>query len=699
MSSIPTPWKSETKVNTSENGGSNQFKPVTASLGDGGYVVVWYDSSLVHNPLGHAIVAQKYDAAGHKVGGEVKISQFTNGDQYTPAITAMPDGGVAIAYVDVFTGDADIYVRRYDVNLKLLRTDNIDLGANWTNQPKITAFADNSYVVTYTTGATELATDADIVARVVSSTGTVGAQFDILNETDNRYDSQVATLSNGNFVVAMTDEYLGSATDTDILFRIMTPSGGQVVGPNWVVGADGSASESQPDVAALAGGGFVVVWTDTGADDGDIRATIYNNAGAPNRSDFLVNTTKSGMQFEPNVLALKDGGFLVTWNDGTANATVDRERAQRFDADGNKVGAEFIVRSGPSGDDPETTLLADGRIVYAVQHHNGETGNEDINTSIYDPRTAADFGADGTSDILWRHNDGTVALWTMNGAQVKSNPVVASATVAPTDWHIEDTADFNGDGRADILWRHDSGAVALWQMNGALIAATPTVADAATAPTDWHIQGTGDFNDDGKADILWRHDDGTVALWQMKGAQIASSAVIAGPGLAPNDWHIQGVGDFNGDAKDDILWRNDDGSLALWQMNGAQVASTAFVAGPAQASTDWHVHGVGDFNGDAKDDILWRNDDGSVAVWLMNGSQIASTAILANPSQAPLDWHIEDVLDVNGDGKDDVLWRNDDGSVAAWLMNGLNIAATPTIASAAQAPLDWHIAHHQYDVV
>jgi hypothetical protein len=50
-----------------------------ARLADGGYVLVWTDSSRTHSPNGSAIVGQRYDSLGNKV--EVKISQFSSGDQ------------------------------------------------------------------------------------------------------------------------------------------------------------------------------------------------------------------------------------------------------------------------------------------------------------------------------------------------------------------------------------------------------------------------------------------------------------------------------------------------------------------------------------------------------------------------------------------------------------------------------------------
>src|SRR6266511_3425101 len=79
---------------------------------------------------------------------------------------------------------------------------------------------------------------------------------------------------------------------------------------------------------------------------------------------------------------------------------------------------------------------------------------------------------------------------------------------SPNDWHIQGTGDFDADNTSDILWRHDSGQTYIWEMGTGLnVKAEGTIVHAAV-PNDWHIQGTGDFDADGKTDILWRHDSG-----------------------------------------------------------------------------------------------------------------------------------------------------------------------------------------------
>jgi hypothetical protein len=487
MTTTPRLVKSLTQVNTTDaadpdNGGAAvQIDGQIARLPDGGYVVAWSDQSRQDgiNPSGAAIIGQRYDALGNKVGGEVELSLFNSGDQVLPAITALPNGNVAIAFVDSFSGDQDVWVRIFDPSLNLVTTSAIDTGANQTSNPSITAFADSSYVITYTVGP--LGGDRDIVARVVSSTGAVGAQFDIDNQTDSRDFPEVATLANGNFVVVYHDEFNGDAANRDIKYAIFSPAGTPVAGPADVPGGNGLGFEVEPDVAALREGRFVVVWTDPDSTVSDIRASILNSNGTALVSNILVNTTTTGAQEAATAIALADGGFLVTWEDDNA----DLVRAQRFDAAGTKIGTEFTVKNGTFAASPEADLLTDGgRIAYALCDFS--TGDVDVMTSIWRARDVShDFDGDGKSDILWRHDSGQVYIWQMNGLQVKAEGTVVHAPVG-NDWHVEDIGDYNNDGKSDILWRHDGGQVYTWEMNGLQIAAEGG-APHAPVPSDWHI--------------------------------------------------------------------------------------------------------------------------------------------------------------------------------------------------------------------
>jgi hypothetical protein len=176
-------------------------------------------------------------------------------------------------------------------------------------------------------------------------------------------------------------------------------------------------------------------------------------------------------------------------------------------------------------------------------------------------------------------------------------------------------------------------------MNGQQVLAEGAVQHAPVT-TDWHFQGIGDFNGDGNSDVLWRQDgSGQVYVWEMNGQQVqAEGAVQHAP--VTNDWQVEGIGDFNGDGKSDVLWRQDgSGQVYVWEMNGQQVQTEGAVQ-HAPVTNDWHVQSVNDFNGDGKSDVLWRQDgSGQLYLWEMNGQQVQAEGAAAH-LPVPSDWHI-----------------------------------------------------------
>jgi hypothetical protein len=77
-----------------------------------------------------------------------------------------------------------------------------------------------------------------------------------------------------------------------------------------------------------------------------------------------------------------------------------------------------------------------------------------------------------------------------------------------------------------------------------------------------------------------------------------------------------GTGDFNADAMADIVWRDTVGNTAIWLMNGASILSTG---GIGNVPTNWTMAQTGDFDGDGKSDLLWRDTAGDTSIWFMSG--------------------------------------------------------------------------------
>jgi len=277
-------------------------------------------------------------------------------------------------------------------------------------------------------------------------------------------------------------------------------------------------------------------------------------------------------------------------------------------------------------------------------------------------------GGDGAgggvnANALWRHHTlGAVWLWSMSGVSQVSQKYVS--TVADTNWEIRDMVDQDGDGDGDLLWRNKAqGHIYLWTMNGATPSGETYV---ATVRPEYDIAGTGDFNGDGRPDILWRHTQGAVWVWLMNGATRLKEAYV---GWADPGYVIKGISKLDGDAKADIVWHHATrGEVWVWLMDGATRRSQTWIDNVPD--TGYQIQDVADFNGDAKADILWHHaTSGEVWIWTMNGNERATermVAIVPDTGYRPVA-----AGDFSGDTKADIVWHHATrGDVWMWLMDG-----------------------------
>lgn len=311
--------------------------------------------------------------------------------------------------------------------------------------------------------------------------------------------------------------------------------------------------------------------------------------------------------------------------------------------------------------------------------------NDGTATGTATSTLAVTFNSNPKQDLLFQNGDGSLALWQTNGQSITAYG--ASLPNPGYDWSLVATGGFYPGDTADYVFQNQDGSVAVWQVNGEHLTSGTIVANPTAA---FQVRGTGDFYGDGKTDILLQGQDGSVALWEMNGGSItqAGFATFAGAPANPGPtWQIVGTGDFNGDHQSDIVLQNQDGSVAIWDMNGTTVAGAGLVmTGTAVANPgpDWRVAGTGDFYGDGKTDILLQNNNGSVAIWEVNGTTITQAGqaslggAVVNPGPT---WHIVGTGDFNNDGKTDIVFRDDTGSVATWEMNGTTIASAAELAN------------------
>lgn len=327
---------------------------------------------------------------------------------------------------------------------------------------------------------------------------------------------------------------------------------------------------------------------------------------------------------------------------------------------------DFTLNSLTSGSNVDFKLLASNGTVVQDSRNSGNLADSinrfDQAAGVYylqvytDSPTNASYSLNlnhrntARTDIIWRNYgtpglSGFTALWTMNGLTPVNT--VNFPVSPPPDWQIAGTGDFNQDGQADIVWRNygatvpPGGRTVIWTMNGETPTSTVPLNTPPVDDPNWRIEGVADFNNDGQGDLVWRYYGttgpavGLTVIWTMNGTVPTSTLNM--PVLVPDpNWQIAGIGDFTGDGKPDLLWRNygatvpPGGRTVIWTMNGTTPTST--VTFPvAVDDINWRVDAVGDFNGDNQTDILWRNygatvpPGGRTVIWTMNGTTPTGT--------------------------------------------------------------------------
>ena len=206
-----------------------------------------------------------------------------------------------------------------------------------------------------------------------------GQEIPVNTTTQSTQDQpKIEALANGRFVAAWRDiSATGGDTSGQAVRAQMFNADGSKFGSEFVVNTVTANDQSEPDIIALSDGRYLITWkafyaAGTGPLDTSqsaIAAQLFDANGGRVGGEFLVNTTTFAAQNTPAGAAFANGRFVLSWIDfsGTGDTAPGGIRAQLFEANGSKFGAEFLVNSTTVGNQvyPSVAVLADGNFVAA----------------------------------------------------------------------------------------------------------------------------------------------------------------------------------------------------------------------------------------------------------------------------------------------------------------------------------------------
>ena len=325
--------------------------PKITALDDGGYFVIWEGGTS--DGQGTDIFFQRYDADNNAVGSQQRLQGMAgNLSDVSTSIIMLTDGGYVVTWWSQTSNDQgyDIFVQRYDADNNTfgskLRLQGM-AGNLWDMNPQTTALADGGYVVTWW-GGTSDGQDYDIfVQRYDAANNVVGSQNRLQGMVGDLSDEnpRVTALADGGYFITWHGE-TSDGQGTDIFFQRYDAANDPVGSQQRLQGMAGNLADEISLITVLTDGGYVVTWRGQTSDGQgyDIFLQRYNAAndlvGTQQRLQGMAgNLDDRGLQ----IIALADGGYVVTWFGNTSDGQDNDIYVQRFNADGSPYGQNLVV--------------------------------------------------------------------------------------------------------------------------------------------------------------------------------------------------------------------------------------------------------------------------------------------------------------------------------------------------------------------
>ncbi|MGE0256480.1 MAG: beta strand repeat-containing protein [Alphaproteobacteria bacterium] len=293
---------------------------------------------------------------------------------------------------------------------------SVSAASGFQGVPSVAGLTANSeYVVVWQSDNVD-GNGTGIIARHYTASGAqVGGDI-IVNTTTAGDQTQpvVASLPLGQFVVAWSGP---DANGTGVYFQRFASNNAPIAGEVLVNAGNQTGNQTNVDVSTRADGSFVVTWQDSGT--GEIWAQRISNDGNFNGAPIRIDT-EAGADYDAHVAALDNGGFAVTWTSDPGDVDGADIFVRIYDEDGVPLGGPIAVNDFTVGQQvqPEVVNLGNNDFVVVWSSQ----GNDGSGYGVYYQR----FTYDGTKITGAQGAGETLVNTTISGDQ--TNPTVARLT-------------------------------------------------------------------------------------------------------------------------------------------------------------------------------------------------------------------------------------------------------------------------------
>jgi hypothetical protein len=326
---------------------SHQSFPAVAAEANGDFVVAW--QGIGNYSGGYGIFAQRFDSSAAPVGSEFRVNSYTAYNQFFPAVASDSDGDFIVVWhslaQDGFAGG--IFAQRFDSSGARQGGEfqANSFTASYQSLGKVAVDSDGDFVVAWTSYNQDGVLNYGAFAQRFDSAGLPrGAEFQVNSYTTGGQRSvAIGSAGDGDFVIAWMSAQDGSNYG---IFARRFDSTGVPRGVEFQVNTYTTGFQRTPAIATDTDGDFVVVWMSAGQDRSDygVFARRFSSAGGPSSAEFIVNTRTANRQYTPAVSSENDGDFVVAWtSSGGQDGDLHGAFGQRFsrvdlatlDIDGN----------------------------------------------------------------------------------------------------------------------------------------------------------------------------------------------------------------------------------------------------------------------------------------------------------------------------------------------------------------------------